>query len=46
MTKREIVEKMVENGYHLMGRTIEWFEENFTEETLLSFLESFLKSKG
>ena len=45
MTKREIIEKMIENGYDLMGRTIEWYEENFDEETLMTFLNHFLEEE-
>lgn len=45
MTKKEIIKKMVENGYNMMGRTEEWFEQNFTEKDLHFFLENFLKSK-
>lgn len=46
MTKKEIITKMVANGYHLMGRTIEWYEANFDEATLQSFLDRFLASKA
>lgn len=46
MTKKEIIAEMVRNGYHLMGRTVEWYEANFDEETLMSFLNRFLASKA
>lgn len=45
MTKKEIINEMVRNGYHLMGRTVEWYEANFTVEELQSFLNRFLASK-
>lgn len=46
MTKQEIINTMVANGYNLMGRTVEWYEQNFTAEELQSFLERFLKAKA
>lgn len=46
MTKKEIIETMVANGYNMMGRTVEWFEANFDEATLKSFLDRFLASKA
>lgn len=45
MSKKEIITKMVENGYNLMGRSVEWYEKNFSEKDLQIFLERFLKSK-
>ena len=46
MTKKEIIIEMVRNGYNLMGRPIEWYEANFDEVTLQSFLDRFLASKA
>lgn len=46
MTKKEIINEMVRNGYNMMGRTVEWYEANFDEATLKSFLDRFLASKA
>ena len=43
MTKIEIVKELVNNGYHLMGRTEEEMAERFDESTLIMFLENFKK---
>lgn len=46
MNKKEIIIEMVRNGYNLMGRPIEWYEANFDEVTLQSFLDRFLASEA
>lgn len=46
MTKMEIVNDMVNNGYHLMNRTEEEMCEMFSLETLMSFRKSFFKQIG
>ena len=43
--KKVIVERMVENGYHLMGHTVEWYAETFSLEQLERFEKKFLESK-
>ena len=45
MTNIEIVNLMVENGYHLMNRTAEEMANLFDTETLLEFLNRFLEEK-
>lgn len=42
MTNIEIVNKMVENGYHLFNETPEQFAARFTNKTLIQFYLSFL----
>ena len=44
--KMAIITEMVENGYHLMGRTKEWFCENFTEQMLEKFRDNFFSVMG
>lgn len=45
MTKLEMVNKMVENGYALFDETVEHFADRFDEETIKMFLENFLAYK-
>ena len=42
MTKIEMVNKMVENGYVLFDETVEHFANRFDEETIKRFLKNFL----
>ena len=45
MTNIEIVNKMVENGYHLFDETPEHFAARFTNQELKQFYISFLAWK-
>ena len=45
MSKIEIVNRMVEAGYHLMGETPEAFANRWSEEMLLTFLKNFMTWK-
>ena len=40
--KIEIVKALVENGYYLMGESVEDFASRFTVENLEMFLDAFL----
>lgn len=40
--KIEIVKALVENGYYLMGETVEEFADRFDVEDLEMFLDAFL----
>lgn len=40
--KIEIVKALVENGYYLMGESVEDFANRFTVEDLEMFLDAFL----
>lgn len=40
--KIEVVTALVENGYFLMGETVEEFADRFTLEDLEMFLDAFL----
>jgi len=46
MTKVEMVQKMVENGYYLFDETVEHFANRFSEENIKMFMENFMKWKG
>lgn len=46
MTKKEIINEMVRNGYNLMGRTVEWYEANFTLEELQGFFNRYMSFKA
>ena len=43
--KIAVVNALVENGYKLMGETMESFAARFTLDNLLMFLECFLRRK-
>lgn len=43
--KMEVLAYMVENGYHLMGETMEDWCEPFTEEEVWRFCQAFLAWK-
>ncbi len=42
MEKLEIIAYMVENGYHLMNRTMEEMAEMFSVEDLWKFAQAFI----
>lgn len=46
MTKVEMVQKMVENGYHLFGETVEHFADRFDEKDIRAFLIAHLARVG
>ena len=41
MSKIDIVNKMIEAGYHLMGESAESFANRWSEEMLMTFLKNF-----
>lgn len=44
MEKLEIISYMVENGYHLMNRTMEEMADLFTVDELWQFAQAFIEN--
>ena len=44
MEKLEIISYMVENGYHLMNRTMEEMADLFTVDELWNFAQAFIEN--
>lgn len=46
MTKVEMVQKMVENGYHLFNESVEHFAERVPQKVMESIFHAYMKRVG